>query len=120
MMKWQSPMRTRLKVGLIAALTLSTASLSAASLINVNTATVQELDNALPGIGATKAQNIVAYRDANGPFKSLEDLSNVLGIGPKILAAIRGMVTFEVKTNSAPTQNNSPTNTVIPQTYPPP
>jgi competence protein ComEA len=52
--------------------------------INLNKATVQELSR-LKGIGMKYAQRIVQYRDKNGPFKNVEDLLNVQGIGPKIL-----------------------------------
>ena len=48
--------------------------------ININTATAKELEK-LPGIGKTIAERIVEYRQANGAFKSIEDLSKVKGIG---------------------------------------
>lgn len=48
--------------------------------VNINTATVQELQS-LKGIGEKKAVAIVEYRQANGPFKTVEDLSKVKGIG---------------------------------------
>ncbi len=55
---------------------------SGTGLININTATVTELDT-LPGIGATTAEKIVADREQNGPFTSKEDLKRVSGIGDK-------------------------------------
>src|SRR5262252_8796459 len=50
--------------------------------ININTATKDELV-ALPGIGPAKAQAIVDYRKAHGPFKTVEELKDVKGIGAK-------------------------------------
>ena len=50
--------------------------------ININTATKDELV-ALPGIGPAKAQAILDYRKAHGPFKTVEDLKDVKGIGAK-------------------------------------
>jgi competence protein ComEA len=48
--------------------------------ININTADVETLAT-LNGVGQTKAEAIVAYRDANGPFESAEQLTEVKGIG---------------------------------------
>jgi competence protein ComEA len=59
--------------------------------INLNTATLEELES-LPGIGPTLAQRIVEYRDAHGPFQSVEDLLLVKGIGPSLLEKIRDLV----------------------------
>jgi competence protein ComEA len=56
--------------------------------ININTATSMQLET-LDGIGRVLAQHIVAYREQNGPFTSVDDLDAVSGIGRKRLAAIR-------------------------------
>lgn len=60
--------------------------------LNLNVATAAELES-LPGIGPTTAASIVAYRDLHGPFVSVDDLTNVTGIGPSKLEALRGLVT---------------------------
>ncbi len=57
--------------------------------ININTATAEELADFLPGIGKSKAENIVAYRDAIGGFKSVDELIEVSGIGEATLESIR-------------------------------
>ena len=61
-------------------------------LININTATV-ELLKTLPNIGEVRAAAVVSYRQENGGFKSLEDITNVSGIGPATYEAIRGLAT---------------------------
>ena len=60
--------------------------------VNINTATVQELD-ALPGVGEVIAQRIVDYRNTHGPFKSVDELLNVKGIGEKKLADLKPYAT---------------------------
>jgi len=61
------------------------------SRVNVNTATAEEIAS-LPGIGPSYAKRIVEYREKNGPFKRVEDLLNVQGIGEKTLEKIRDKV----------------------------
>lgn len=60
--------------------------------IHLNQATAEELD-ILPGIGPSTALAIVAYRERNGPFLSIEGLLDVPGIGPAKLAALAGLIT---------------------------
>lgn len=59
--------------------------------IDINAATADQLV-ALPGIGNAKAQAIVAYREANGPFRSIEQIQDVKGIGPAIFRNIRDSI----------------------------
>jgi competence protein ComEA len=56
--------------------------------VNVNTADEQGMQN-LPGIGPAKAKAIIQYREEHGPFKSLDELTNVSGIGDKSLEKIK-------------------------------
>jgi competence protein ComEA len=62
--------------------------------INLNRATKSELMT-LPKIGAVTAERIIAYRQEQGGFKSVEDLKKVKGIGPKTFELIKGEVTVE-------------------------
>ena len=59
--------------------------------VDINRAGVEEL-TALPGIGEAIAKRIVEFREANGPFRRVEDLMKVKGIGEKSLAKIRPYV----------------------------
>ncbi|MGO0041214.1 helix-hairpin-helix domain-containing protein [Streptococcus suis] len=64
------------------------------SKVNLNTATEADLQT-ISGIGAKRATDIIAYREANGGFKSVDDLNNVSGIGDKTMESIRPYVTVE-------------------------
>lgn len=61
--------------------------------VNINTASEQELQQ-LSGIGAKKAADIIQYREANGSFKKIEELSEVSGIGEKTVEKLRPFVTL--------------------------
>ncbi|HEY1588709.1 MAG TPA: ComEA family DNA-binding protein [Rhodanobacter sp.] len=68
------------------ALTLALPGLSfAATPVNINKADAATIASSLDGIGQSKAQAIVAWRDAHGPFKSADDLAQVKGIGQATL-----------------------------------
>ena len=62
--------------------------------VNLNTADPAAL-TALPGIGEELAARIADYREAHGPFETVEDLTEVPGIGQGKLAALEGLVTVE-------------------------
>jgi len=66
---------------------------TAASLVNINTATLVELDT-LPGIGPVTAEKIIAHRQANGPFATIEAIMDVSGIGPVKFEAMRDLITI--------------------------
>ena len=61
-------------------------------LVNINTATLTQLD-ALPGIGPTIAQRIIDYRTEHGPFQSINDLMYVSGIGPTTFEKLKNLIT---------------------------
>ena len=63
------------------------------SLININTATKEELKQ-IDGVGDTKAEAIIKYRNDNGPFKDIEELKNVSGIGEALFEQIKIYITI--------------------------
>jgi competence protein ComEA len=63
--------------------------------VNINTADAKTIAKELSGIGLSKAEAIVAYREKNGPFKSAEDLAKVQGVGAKTVERIKGDLRFE-------------------------
>ena len=62
--------------------------------LNINTATQAELET-LPGIGPTRAQQIIAYRTANGLFLAPEDLLKITGIGNSVYSKIKDLISIQ-------------------------
>jgi len=65
----------------------------AADKVDINTADAAQLEKVLVGIGPAKAEAIVQYRKANGPFKSVDELALVKGIGLKTVERNRDLIT---------------------------
>ena len=61
------------------------------SKININTATLEELDK-LPGVGEATANKIISHREENGQFKTIEDIKNVNGIGDKKFEKMKELI----------------------------
>lgn len=72
----------------------SSASAEKTGKVHLNRATEAELQT-VSGIGQKRAQDIIAYREANGPFRSVEDLKNVSGIGEKTLEKLKDAFTVD-------------------------
>lgn len=70
--------------------------------VNINTADAATLDRVLVGVGPAKAEAIVEYRKANGPFKSAEELAMVKGIGLRTVELNRDRI--ELRAAAAPAQ----------------
>lgn len=80
-------------LALVLALGIGNAAL-AAEPVDVNTATAEQLAEALNGVGESKAEAIVEYREANGPFTHIDELINVRGIGMATVDKNREMIRF--------------------------
>ncbi|MBN8213721.1 MAG: helix-hairpin-helix domain-containing protein [Xanthomonadales bacterium] len=96
---------------LIAASTLSLALLGtafAAEKVNINTADAATIDRVLVNVGPTKAEAIVAYRKTHGPFRSVEQLAQVDGIGLKTVEKNREMILIGGGAAAAPTAAKAP------------
>lgn len=63
--------------------------------ININTASAAEIAQHLKGVGPAKAAAVVAFRQKNGPFLSLEEVQQVKGLGEKTLAKNQAVIRFE-------------------------
>lgn len=73
----------------------------AATPVNVNQADAQTIATSLDGIGISKAEAIVAYRKAHGPFKNVDELGNVKGVGQKTLTRNRDAIRLSGATPAA-------------------
>jgi competence protein ComEA len=62
------------------------------NLVNINSADSSELET-LPGIGPAKSSAIIEYREKNGPFKTIEELKNISGIGEKTFEKLKDLIT---------------------------
>lgn len=71
------------KAGVDTGMEISTISSSRAALLNINKASAAEMAEKLNGIGPALSQRIVGYRNSHGPFKNIEEIKNVSGIGDK-------------------------------------
>lgn len=74
---------------------LITLPLAAAESVNVNTASAEEIAEALNGVGMSKAQKIIEYREQNGPFAHIDELVNVKGIGLRTVDKNRAMILLQ-------------------------
>ncbi len=74
---------------------------SFAAIVNINKADAETLAENLKGIGLTKAQAIVKYRKDNGKFASVDELTNVKGIGEKTVAKNRDDLTVKILKKSS-------------------
>lgn len=106
--------RTLITLALAAALTgTAFAATPATTQVNINTASVQQLQ-LLPRVGPALAQRIVDFRTANGEFKSAEELTRVKGIGEKTFAllqpyvAVKGDTTLAAKVHQPKAKKEAP------------
>ena len=81
----------------------SAAKPAVAGTVNINTASAADLVT-LPGIGAKTAERILEYRQKNGPFKKVEELMNVRGVGEKNFLKLRNQISI----GSAKVERGSP------------
>jgi competence protein ComEA len=90
--RWQHPMVAVLASVVLALSTIAVPAQETTAPININTAGVEELA-ALPRIGPSIAERIIAYRETNGPFKQTTELMNVKGIGEKTFLDLKDRIT---------------------------
>lgn len=65
-----------------------------AALVNINSATSEEIQT-LPGIGPSKAAAFIQYREENGPYRSVDDIKNISGIGEKTFERLKELITVQ-------------------------
>ncbi|WP_137169360.1 ComEA family DNA-binding protein [Marinomonas sp. FW-1] len=86
---------------LVISLAFAPLALFAATPLDINTATAQQFEAVMSGVGAKKAEAIIAYRDANGRFESVDQLMNVKGIGDALLARNRDLIQVAEQSDAA-------------------
>lgn len=79
--------------------------------VDINTATVDELQG-VPGLDQELAQNIIDYREASGPFSSVDDLVNVEGFDSQMIDSIRDQVTVGEQPSTQPLEPAEPGGTM--------
>lgn len=91
-----------------------------AQMVDINTATADQLEKGLKGIGPAKAAAIVKYRQEHGAFKSVDDLDKVPGVGDKTLAGVKASATVGGGTPTLPSTTSTLTKKVptVPATTP--
>lgn len=87
-------MRTLRTLALIGALTLGGGALANPP-VDINTAGAEALAEAIKGVGLKRAEAIIAYREQNGPFATVDDLAKVQGVGERIIEGSRTNLTVQ-------------------------
>ncbi len=85
--------------GLLACLLAS--SVIAADSVDINTASAEEIAATLSGVGLSKAEEIVRYRESNGAFAHVDELVNVKGVGMKTVDRNRDKIVIQAKQEKA-------------------
>ena len=85
---------------ILTSLVLATLSFTSLAAVNINTADAETIQKELKGIGAQKAEAIVAYRGANGNFQTADELTKVKGIGIKTVDRNRDNIIVEMTESS--------------------
>ena len=80
---------------LLTFLALTLSAFAYAAPVNINTADAQALSKNIKGVGLKRAEAIIAYREKNGEFKTIEDLTKIKGIGFKLLEKNVGTIIVE-------------------------
>lgn len=88
-----APASVPASTGVVSGSATDSTTTSGCSRVNINTASAAALADCLSGIGTTKAQSIVRYREDHGGFKSIEEIKNVSGIAEGTFAKIRDQIT---------------------------
>ncbi len=94
-------------LGIIALLFVFFAAPSWAAPVNINTADAATLASGINGVGEKKAEAIIKYRKEHGPFKSVDELANVPGIGEKTIENNRNNLTVGKGTPAASAKSDT-------------